>query len=84
VVSRVREFIRENFLYMRPGFVLADDARLLDRAILDSMAVMELIMFLKDEFGVTVPEHDIGERHLGTLLAIGDYVARARPRSAAQ
>lgn len=79
VVEIVRAFILENFLYMYPGFDLSAEASLLDRRILDSMGVMELITFLKDEFGVSVPEPDIRESNLGSLKAIGGYVMRARP-----
>ena len=79
VITKVRAFIKENFLYMRPDFELAEDDRLLEERILDSMAVMELITFLKDEFGVSVPEQDIRESNLGSLRAIAAYVLRANP-----
>jgi len=78
VLEKVRAFITENFLYMRPDFRLTDEDRLLERRILDSMAVMELITFLKDEFGVSVPERDIREANLGSLKEIARYVVGAR------
>jgi acyl carrier protein len=70
----VREFIQSNFLYMRPGFVLGDDDQFLKNRVLDSMAVMELVIFLRSEFGVEVPESDILESNLGSLRAVADYV----------
>jgi acyl carrier protein len=78
VIQKVRTFIQENFLYMRPGYALGDQDSLLDRRILDSMGVMELVAFLRNEFGVAVPEEDISEAHLGTLQAIAAYVTSAR------
>jgi acyl carrier protein len=82
VIEKVRAFIQENFLYMRPGFVLSEGDSLLDRRILDSMAVMELVAFLRQEFGVAVPERDISEAHLGSLKAIASYVVTARSGAA--
>ena len=78
VVTRLRSFIDENFLYMRPDFQLGEDDSLLGKGIVDSMGVMEMIEFLGTEFGVTVADSDITEENLGTLSAIASYVvARA-------
>lgn len=74
----VREFITQNFLYMHPGYVLGDSDRFLERRILDSMAVMELVAFLRAEFGVRIPEQDILEANLGSLEAIAAYVRAQR------
>ena len=74
ILLAVREFVQSNFLYMRPGFVLGDDDQFLKNRVLDSMAVMELVIFLRSEFGVEVPESDILESNLGSLRAVADYV----------
>jgi len=75
VLARTRAFVNETFLYMRPGFALADTDRLLQRGVIDSMGVMELIAFLRSEFGVVVADEDITETNLGTLADIARYVA---------
>ena len=74
ILLAVREFVQSNFLYMRPGFVLGDDDQFLKNRVLDSMAVMELVIFLRSEFGVEVPESDILESNLGSLRAVADYI----------
>jgi acyl carrier protein len=75
VRTRVRVFLEENFLYMRPDFVLDDDDRLLERGVVDSMGVIEILSFLEDEFGVKTADDEISEANLGTLNAIGAFVA---------
>ena len=75
VIDRIREYIVENYLYMRQDVQLLDDDPLLARGIIDSMGVMELIMFLEEEFGVGVADGDITEDNLGSLAAIARYVA---------
>ncbi|MDR0787570.1 MAG: acyl carrier protein [Gemmatimonadota bacterium] len=75
VRARVRSFLEENFLYMRPDFVLSDDDRLLERGVVDSMGVVEILNFLEDEFGVKTADDEISEANLGTLNAIGAFVA---------
>ena len=78
ILARLREFVTENFLYMRPDFVLGDGDSLLGRGIVDSMGVMEMVQFLEDEFGVTVEDTDITEEQIGTLGAIASYVVARR------
>ena len=73
-LSRLRSFVEDNFLYMRPDFELENDQSLLGQGIVDSMGVMEMLQFLEDEFGVRVPEEDVTEEKIGTLGDIADYV----------
>lgn len=81
--GRVRQFLEENFLYMRPDFVLGDDDRLLERGIIDSMGVAEMVTFIEDEFGIKTSDEDISEANLGSLRAIGRFVAQKRANIAA-
>lgn len=74
IIDRVRAYVRENFLYMRPDWPLPDDAPLLGSGVVDSIGVVELVEFLEREFSVTIPEEEITERHLGSLRAIAEFV----------
>jgi acyl carrier protein len=74
VTEKVRGYIVDNFLYTRPDFALGEDDALLGNGIIDSMGVMEVIMFLEEVFGVTVNDADITEENLGTVRAIASYV----------
>jgi acyl carrier protein len=74
IIEQVRQFITENYLYMRRDVQLHEDDALLARGIIDSMGVMEIVAFLEEEFGVTVADTDITEENLGSLGAIARYV----------
>ena len=78
ILARTRAYVQETFLYMRPGFALADEDRLLQRGVIDSMGVMELLAFLRSEFGVVVADEDITEANLGSLGDIARYVSQHR------
>jgi acyl carrier protein len=80
VGARVRRYIVDNFLYMRPTFEFTDDDFLMGRGIIDSLGVMELIGFIEEEFGVSVADEDVTEENLGSINAIARYVDRARAR----
>lgn len=76
VLAQVRGFIEKEFLYMRPGVVLADDDSLMKKGVVDSMGVLEVMQFLSDTFGVTPADDEITEANLGSLRAIARFVVQ--------
>lgn len=78
VLARMRSFIDDNFLYMRPDFELSNADSLMGSGIVDSMGVMEVIEFIEEQFGVVVGDADITEANIGTLEAIATYVMAHR------
>ena len=83
ILTRVRAFLQDNLLYMRPDFVLADDDRLLQQGVVDSMGVLEVLNFIEDEFDVRARDDEISEANLGSLRAIARFVASKQTTSAA-
>jgi acyl carrier protein len=75
VGDALRDFVRENFLYMRPEFQFSDDESLLKRGVMDSLGVLEIVGFVEERWNVTVDEADITEANFGTIAAMSRYVA---------
>ena len=75
IIMRVRSFVQENFLYMHPNFILGDDDRLLEKGVIDSMSIVEMITFIEQEFGVTAMEEDISDANFGSLAGIARFVS---------
>jgi acyl carrier protein len=76
ILEDTRRYIGENFLYASPGYVLAEDDHLMERGIIDSMGMMELIGFFEERFGVHASDDEITEQNLSTLRRIVAFVAR--------
>ena len=74
--ERVRAFLVENFLYMRPDFAFKDDESLLKAGVVDSLGVMEIISFMEETWGIEVPQDDITEDNFGTVKGIVGYAMR--------
>jgi acyl carrier protein len=70
----VRAFIAENFIVM-DGDLAVDDSLTLN-GVLDSMGVLELIMFIEERFGVTVPDEDTLPENLDSIERIIGYLER--------
>lgn len=78
IAERVRQYVIQNFFYARPGYSLSEDDRLFENGMLDPADIWEIIGFLKNDFGVTVQDGDIGEENFGTVGAITEYVCAKR------
>lgn len=78
IVSRVRGYITENFLYMRPNCAFGDTDSLLSLGIIDSLGVVELISFIQEEYGFTIDDSEITEENMGSLWSIARFIASRR------
>jgi len=74
IKSLVRTFVQENFLYAMPDFELGDEDRLLERGVIDSMGVAEMIAFVESEFGIATSDDEVSEANYGSLTAIARFV----------
>jgi acyl carrier protein len=78
VVERTRKYVLEQFLYARTDVRLAEDELLFERGIVDSMGVVELVVFLETEFGILIDDDEVTEQHFRSLRSIADYVCSKR------
>lgn len=76
VLNDVRTFLQQEFLYMRPDFVLGDGDNLMKSGVVDSMGVLEVLDHLEERFGVRAAEDEITDANLGSLQAIARFVVR--------
>jgi len=73
--AKLRTFIESNF-YVPEGDPLPDDGSLLDRGVVDSTGVLELIGYLQDEFGIEVADSEMIPDNLDSIARIEAYVGR--------
>lgn len=76
VISELRTYITENFLYARPDYFVAEEDHLLEKGVVDSMGMVELLTFLQDQFGVEPADDEITEDNFATLQRIAGFVVR--------
>jgi acyl carrier protein len=74
ILDRTRAWVRENFLYASPDWVLHDEDPMLGSGVIDSVGVIELVEFLQQTFSVKIPDVEITERNVGSLAAVGRFV----------
>jgi len=72
--QHVRQFLADNFILTTSADELPGDESLTRSGVLDSMGVLELIMFIEEQFGVKVPDEDTLPANLDTVDSIVGYV----------
>ena len=72
--QRIRDYVTSNFYV--DGGALQDDDSLLDRGIIDSTGVLELIQFLERELGVHVSDQELLPENLDSIARIDAFVTR--------
>ncbi len=78
IQQQVRTYIRENFLMGAQDLEFGDADSLLDRHIVDSTGILELILYLEESFGVRVLDAEMVPENLDSLDAIAAFVQRKR------
>ena len=75
-VDSLREFIIENFLYGDRTSELAPEDSLIERGIVDSTGVLELVAFVESSYGVSVGDEEIVPENFDSIARILSYVER--------
>jgi acyl carrier protein len=75
----LRAFLVENFPLGGDIENLDPDVSLLEAGVIDSTGVLELIGFLEDTFGLSIPDEDLVPANFDSIANILGYVARRSP-----
>ncbi len=81
IEEKLRKYIAENILFSTTGYPYADNASFLENGIIDSMNVMELVMFVEDRFGIRVEDNEIIPDHFDSVGQIAGFVRNKQNHS---
>lgn len=73
--KKLRDFIFQELVFIAEPESFGDDDDLLD-AGLDSMGIMRLIMFIENEYGVTLPDSEIEPDNVHSFNALEKWINR--------
>ena len=79
--EKVRAFVATHFLFGQVGD-LEDSTSFLDRGIIDSTGVLEMVAFLELTFALKVPTDDLVPDNLDSIDLICAYLERKAPPKA--
>jgi acyl carrier protein len=72
--DRVRSFIIDELRFRGSAKDLKNDYPLLEKEVLDSMGIFQVVSFLESEFGIEVDDEDLVPDNFGTIDLIAGLV----------
>jgi acyl carrier protein len=75
--AHLRSFIITNFYVAEPG-ALGDEVSLLGSGIVDSTSVLEIVLFLEEQFGIQVKDDEMLADNLDSIGKIARFIARKK------
>ncbi len=76
VEKKFRDFIKENFLFGSDGESFVDDDSFLEKGIIDSTGVLELVSFMEEEFGIDVKDDELVPDNFDSINKLTQYIQR--------
>ena len=73
IESKIRAYIGENFLFGEAAEIGLSDS-FLDKGIIDSTGILEIVAFLESEFGVDTADEDLAVDNFGSIATIVKFV----------
>ena len=74
VDEKIAQYIAENLLYSKNGYPYPVQASFLENGIIDSMNILELVMFVEESFGVDVSDEDIVPDNFDSVTKVANYI----------
>lgn len=74
--AKIREFILDNFLFTDDPDSLSNEASFLDKGIVDSTGMLEIINFIEDECDIKVEDEEMIPENLDSVNSIIAYLKK--------
>ena len=84
VSEELRKFVIENFLFGQDDRKLSDDDSFLEKGIIDSTGVLELVAFLEENYGITVEDDEFVPENLDSIHTLTRFLERKFQASASK
>ena len=76
--EQVRQYILENFLFSTDTSLLGLDESFLERGLIDSTGMLEVILVLEESFGVKVGDNEMVPENLDSVNRIAAFLERKK------
>lgn len=74
IEAQVRKYVAQNLLFSDNGFEYDDDDSFLQEGIVDSVGVLELVLFVEETFGVNVDDQEITPDNFDSVNKLASYI----------
>ena len=76
VKDELVQFLKENFYFNIEAFTLKDDDSFMEKGIIDSTGVLELIEFLEVKYSIYIEDDELTPENLDSLNRVESFITQ--------
>jgi len=76
VQNDIIDYILQNFLFSDDRSLVNPDDSFLEKGLIDSTGIMELIFFINDKYGIEVQDEEMIPENLDSVNRIANFIER--------
>ena len=75
-VKKIREYIFDNYLFTEDENDLKNDDSFMEKGIIDSTGILEVVTFIEEEFGFKVEDEELVPENLDSVNNLAAFIQR--------
>lgn len=76
VEDKIRGYILENFLFTDDQSALSSTDSFLEKGLVDSTGILEIMTFIEDEYGFSVEDDEMIPENLDSVINIVKFIGK--------
>ena len=81
IEQQVRQFVVNNFLFGQGGEQLSNHDSFLEKGIVDSTGVLELVAFLEDQYRIKIEDEELIPANLDSIDSLIRFIEKKAQRT---
>ena len=77
-VKKLREYIFDNFLFTEDENALGNDDSFMEKGIIDSTGILEVVTFIEEDFGFKVNDEELIPENLDSVNNLAAFIQRKK------
>ncbi len=78
IQETLKAYIADNILYSDKGYTYPDTASFLENGIVDSMNIMEIVMYVEETFGIQAEDREIIPDNFDSISNLAAFIERKK------
>ena len=74
IESSIRNYLTDNMLFGDESLKYSDTDSLIDVGIIDSIAVLEIVLFAQETYGIPVEDHEIIPENFDSIANLARFI----------
>jgi acyl carrier protein len=74
IEAQIREYVSQNILFGDDTIEYGDDDSFLEEGIIDSVGIMELMLFVEQRFGITISDNEVTPENFDSVNKLSTYI----------